>query len=120
MIKGFIEQTKPLTAYERDTLLPIIIQGIQAKVGKEKAITNHEICKALRNQGHKISNPRLRKIINHIRTNNLVIGLIATSDGYYIAENKGELLTYLESLKGRENAIRVVRLSLENQLVLYE
>lgn len=120
MIAGFSEQTKPLSSYESETLLPLIVQGLHSKVGKDKAITNQQICTALKNRGCKLDNARLRKIINHIRINNLVIGLIATSDGYYIAEDKKELEVYVGSLRGRENAIRVVRQSLENQIALYE
>lgn len=120
MIKGFSEQTKPLTPYENDVILPLIIQGLHSKVGKDKAITNQHICSVLKKLGYKLDNARLRKIINHIRVNGMVIGLVATSEGYYIAESKSELEVYLESLKGRENAIRVVRQSLEKQIDLYE
>ena len=115
MIQGFSEQTKPLTPDENDVILPLIIQGLHSKVGKEKAITNQHICSVLKSQGYKLDNARLRKIINHIRVNNMVIGLVATSDGYYIAESKKELEVYLESLNGRENAIRTVRQSLEKK-----
>lgn len=120
MIQGFSEETKPLTPYENDVMLPVIIQGLQTKVGKARAITNQEICTALKKRGYRIDNARLRKIINHIRVNGMVIGLIATSDGYYIAEKKSELEMYLESLKGREEAIRAVRWSLEKQKEMYE
>lgn len=120
MIKGFYEQTKPLSSYESETLLPVIIQGLHSKVGKNRAVTNQYICSTLKQKGYRLDNARLRKIINHIRVNSMVVGLIATSDGYYIAENKNELANYLDSLKGRENAIRVVRESLENQVALYD
>lgn len=40
MIQGFSEQTKPLTPYENDVILPLVLQGFHAKIGKEKAITN--------------------------------------------------------------------------------
>lgn len=120
MIHGFSEQTKPLTPYESDVILPLIIQGLHSKVGKDKAITNQHICSVLKKQGYKLDNARLRKIINHIRVKGMVIGLVATSEGYYIAENKKELEVYLESLKGREDAIRTVRQSLEKQIGLYE
>ena len=50
----------------------------------------------------------------------MVIGLIATSEGYYIAETRKELEVYLKSLEGREGAIHAVRKSLEKQLQLYE
>ena len=105
MIQGFSEQTKPLTPYENDVILPLVLQGFHAKIGK---------------QGYKVDNARLRKIINHIRINGMVIGLIATSDGYYIAETRKELEVYLKSLEGREGAIHAVRKSLERQLQLYE
>jgi hypothetical protein len=59
---------------------------------------------------------RVRKIINHIRTNGLVRWLIATNKGYYIAETREEVEQYIESLRGREDAIRVVREAMENQL----
>ena len=104
MIQGFSEQTKPLTPYENEVILPLILQGFHSKVGK----------------GYKVDNARLRKIINHIRVNGMVIGLIATSEGYYIAETRKELEVYLKSLEGREGAIHAVRKSLEKQLQLYE
>lgn len=120
MIQGFSEQTKPLTPYENDVILPLILQGFHAKIGKEKAITNQQICSTLKKQSYKVDNARLRKIINHIRINGMVIGLIATSEGYYIAETRKELEVYLKSLEGREGAIHAVRKSLERQLQLYE
>lgn len=120
MIQGFSEQTKSLTPYESNVILPLVLQGFHSTVGKEKAITNQQICFSLKRQGYKIDNARLRKIINHIRINGMVIGLIATSEGYYIAETRKELEVYLKSLEGREGAIHAVRISLEKQLQMYE
>lgn len=115
MIQGFSEQTKPLTDYEDKVILPLIVQGLHGKVGKSKAM-----CSALKSYGCKIDSPRIRKIINHIRLSGMVIGLIATSEGYYIAETRKELEDYLRSLEGREGAIHAVRKSLEKQLQLYD
>ena len=42
--------------------------------------------------------------------------VIATSAGYYIAQTKEEMKTYLDSLVGREQAIAAVRESLEQQM----
>ena len=120
MIQGFSEQTKPLTDYEDKVILPLIVQGLHGKVGKSKAITNKAMCSALKSYGCKIDSPRIRKIINHIRLSGMVIGLIATSEGYYIAETRKELEDYLRSLEGREGAIHAVRKSLEKQLQLYD
>lgn len=115
MIKGFEIQTQPLNKDEMD-MLPVIIQGLMNKVGKDKAVTNNHICKRMTGAGFKLNPARLRKIINHIRVNNMIHGLIATSDGYYIAENKNELMSYIDSLKGRESAIRDVRNAIEKQM----
>lgn len=116
MIQGFSEQTEPLTEYEETTLLPQLVRGLQTKIGKDKSVTNKAIIDGMnRNLGLKISDARVRKLINHIRTNDLVPCLIATSNGYYIAESEQELREYEESLLGRESAIRQVRLSIQRQ-----
>lgn len=119
MIKGFNNETAPLTFYEEFTLVPVVIAGLKVKVGKDKAVKNGYICSALRRQNYDISEARLRKIINYIRTNNLVVGLIATSSGYYIAKSKKEMEDYADSLLGRESAIRQVRESIESQMKYY-
>lgn len=114
MIKGFDQETQPLTEYEMGVLLPLLVRGLQTKIGHLSAVTNKHIVASLK-PNYKISDARVRKIINHIRTNDLVPGLIATSEGYFIAETENELLEYEESLKGREDAIREVRLSIARQ-----
>lgn len=114
MIKGFEAETQPLTDYETRELLPVLIRGLQTKVGKANAVTNKHIVNSLK-ASYKISDARVRKIINHIRIKDLVPGLIATSDGYFIAETEAELIEYEESLKGREDAIRAVRESIARQ-----
>lgn len=116
MINGFTTQTEPLTDYERDTLLPVICRGLRNKVGEGMAITNTTITKAMRGAGYQLNEARVRKIINHIRTTGLVRWLIATSKGYYIATSRQEMEDYIGSLRGREQAIRAVRESMEKQL----
>ena len=39
MIKGFSEETQPLTEYERKVILPIILEGLKTKIGKANAVT---------------------------------------------------------------------------------
>ena len=114
MIKGFDKETAPLCEYETGVLLPIMIKGLQTKIGKRSAIKNGQIVKTLKSS-YKITEARVRKLINHIRTNDIIPGLIATSEGYYTAQTENELIEYEESLKGRENAIREVRVSIERQ-----
>lgn len=116
MIDGFNRETQPLTDYEQGTLLPVIVQGLSTKLGKNRAITNKKICEAMTKAGYELDAARLRKIINYIRVNGLVTCLIATSKGYYITSDKEEMTQYLDSLVEREEAIAQVRRSLQFQM----
>ena len=116
MITNFSEQTQELNDYELKSLLPIIIQGLKTKIGKDKAVTNKHICKALKNFGHKLTDSRLRKIIHHIRANDLVPLLIATSKGYYVSNNDEEIQDYIKSLQERANSILFIKNCLQKQL----
>lgn len=119
MIKGFDSETGSLTFYEEFTLLPVIIAGLKNKVGSKRAVKNGYICASMRKAGYDLTEVRFRKIINYIRTNNLLVGLIATSSGYYIAENRREVEDYADSLQGRESAIRQVRECIQSQMRYY-
>jgi len=114
MIKGFSNETSPLNEYELRVLLPVILAGLKGKHGKRNAVTNIYIIGRLKT-AYKIDAARLRKIINHIRTNDLLPGLIATSEGYFLASNEKELMDYEDSLRGREEAIKAVRLAIARQ-----
>lgn len=115
MIKGFSNETSPLNDYELRVLLPVILAGLKDKQGKRNAVTNGYIIGRLKQKGYRIDAPRLRKVINHIRTNDLIPGLIATSEGYFLAEDEQELMDYEDSLRGREEAIKAVRLAIARQ-----
>lgn len=115
MIQNFIKETTELTKYEAEVLLPIIISCLQHHIGKDKAVTNRQICERMKKRGYELTETRVRKIVNRIRTNNLVECLIATSRGYYVTHDQKELENYIKSLKGREEAIRLVREALEQQ-----
>ena len=115
MIKGFDEETAPLSEKERD-LLPVIIPLLERCTGKEKAITSKDISFYLSHTpGVKVEGPRIRKIINHIRQNGLVSCLVATSRGYYIAETESELLDYEDSMDGRATAIWQIKAHIKHQ-----
>ena len=113
MLKGFEKITAELTKEELD-LVPIVIKGLSTKLGKDQAITSTKICKAI-----KISGPRLRKIINHIRINNLLPALCSTSNGYFVATNIYEVQEYIISLKQRIKAQVDVLNALEQQTILF-
>lgn len=53
----------------------------------------------------KLTPRRLRKICNYIRCNGL-LPLIATSNGYYVSNDEGEIKKQIKSLIERSNSIR--------------
>ena len=106
MINGFTEYTEQLNEYERDTLLPLLVRGLQTKIGSKKAITNKKMIKALESIGYDgLSGPRVRKIINYIRIQGLVRNLVASSKGYYIEDNVEERRKYVEGVKARAQSM---------------
>ena len=109
MLNGFDEQTKPLDDYERDVLLPIITKGLRTKIGKQRAVTNSYIITSLKEKGFKKLQPaRVRKIINHIRVNGILVNLVASSNGYYIEPDREERKKYAQSIRQRAEAILAV------------
>lgn len=116
MIQGFTKTTRELNDYEREILLPLMTDILSTREGEENAITNRRIREVLNGQGLSIGAARVRKLINHIRLNAIVSRLVATSVGYYVSSDPGELRRYIGSLKGREEAIAAVRHAMEEQL----
>lgn len=115
MISNFERDTVRLSGYEKNELMPAVIEKLKTCVGKRKVITNKKLIR--QHLGYYVVDPaRLRKVINYIRNNNLISGLVATSRGYYIAENREELEQYVKSLQGRIAAITTIRNSVMQQM----
>ncbi len=116
MKKELKKGTRPLTNYHQNVLLPILMKGLEMKKGKMNAVTSKQIVNGLRSQGLKINHRDVCMLINHIRTNDLVVGLMASSStGYYITNSEQDFMDYEQSLLGREKAIRKVRMSIQRQ-----
>jgi exonuclease I len=116
MIPTFEDITYSLTEYEKEVLLPIMIQGFKTKIGKDKVVTNPQICKALKAKGFKISEPRVRKLVFHIRNQNLLPKLIASSKGYWIATNQEEVEMWLSSVNAKIDALLETKIYAERML----
>lgn len=116
MINGFEEITYELTDYEKDTLVPCLVAGLNQMVGKKNAYTNKQCCAKLQKLGHEVNDARFRKLIHYIRVKNLVPGLIGTASGYYKAADKGELGLYLISLREHKRSIEEIITALEFDL----
>lgn len=94
-----------------------IVDILSKRHGKSMAISSVGIINSLNSDyGIKIKASLVRKIINNIRVNYLIPGLIAAHDGYYISDSRKEIVGYIKSLKHREDCIANVRLCMEKYL----
>ena len=116
MVNGFEKETEELTEKEMKEILPLIVCGLKNKIGEKNQISSTEIISKMKERNYKISPARLRKMINYIRTNNLIFNLVASSKGYYIANTPSECRSFIESLDQRINAIITVRDTMKYQL----
>lgn len=114
-IKMKEQKCRPLSIYEQSILLPILLKGLEIKKGKVNAVTRKQIIHALRRQELRINLKQVERIINHIRLNDLIEGLVGTATGYYIIGSEQELMDYEVSLLSREAALRKVRMSMQRQ-----
>lgn len=117
-VKFFEDITAALNEYEKCIILPEVCLILRKHVGAKNAIRNKTICEQIRQMGYeKVSEPRMRKIINRIRcSQDAVPFLVANSKGYYIATSREEVEAYAESLYNRGSAIFQVRSRLLDQL----
>ena len=115
MIKNFERETCPLTDYEKDELVPLVVQVLQHCKGKKYALSNKNFINRW-GSGYKLNPARFRKVINYIRNKGMIKGLITTSKGYYIAQSRQELEDYIKSLQGRENAVKELRKNITKQM----
>jgi hypothetical protein len=106
MIKNFEQVTADLN-HDEKKIVPIIVKRFQNLKGKQNIVTNQQIIDGLyKHYNIKLTQPRVRKIIQYIRLNNLLAGLIATQGGYYYTTRESEIRDWIETMKQREAAIR--------------
>lgn len=106
---------RPLNIYEQNVLMPILVDSLKTKIGKENAVTSTQIVGALRNHGLKLSERNVFRIVNHIRINDLIVGLMGSPKGYYIISSEQEFIKYEDILLSREAALKKVRLCMKRQ-----
>lgn len=117
MLTGFELETAPLNKYERETLLPRMIEGLSRCVGFENRRTNSKIQARLKFEGYSVSSARIRKMINHIRIHGLVERLAASNAGYWVELDDKRLAEYIQSRKDRVKAENAATAALEKQLM---
>lgn len=102
MITNFEHITHEMTEDEKK-LVPIMIKGFVAH-GKGNPIKAPEIITKLKDRGYKITEPRLRKIVNFIRSEG-ILPLIGTSKGYYVSYDREVVADQIKSLEERADSI---------------
>ena len=100
MLIGFEDITTDIKPEEIE-IAKWIAKGLNLRIGKANAITNKGIREAILKQGIKVSDIRLRRMIQHVRAWNLVPCLCAGKVGYYQAENEEEWEAWKTSMKQR-------------------
>ncbi len=115
MIEGFEKYTIELNDDELK-IVHIMVDRFTHKPGIKNIVTNPQIVDGLKTIGIETTEPRIRKIIQYIRTNALIPGLIATSKGYYSTNDIEHLEQWIVTMKQRENAIRESRKSIESYI----
>lgn len=83
MLAGFEHHTKQLNKKQVEILVPVFLKGFKDKIGKRNAITSTEIIEKIKNRYNvELSDSTVRKVVAHIRDNDLVDGLlVASSEG---------------------------------------
>lgn len=112
--KSRIEEC-PLNIYEQNVLLPILVNALKIKKGRKNAVKSKQIIEGLHSHGLKIKEKQVHRIINHIRMNDIVVGLMGSSVGYYIIDSELDFINYEDGLMKRETALRNVRICIERQ-----
>ena len=115
MIQGFEQQTAPLNDYEREVLLPVIVRGLLKRVGKSRRVSSTRIIDGMNAAHYRLDGPRLRKIINHIRSNDIIVGLVSDGKGYFVASTASEIDECIVSLQGRVDATQAIIRALQRQ-----
>lgn len=105
MLNGFEIVTAELNDHEERVLVPMIMSKLSGHRGQKNAIKNKELVLYCMCRNEKVTEPRVRKIVEYIRQKHLIEGLIAKQFGYFIAESPEEILQWIQTMKCRRNAI---------------
>jgi hypothetical protein len=111
MVTNFETITAELSEAEQQ-LVPLLVQSFK-KHTEANPIKAPDIVKKVNEflftridfANIRLTQPRLRKIVNHIRSNGL-LPLMATSRGYYVSYKKADIKSQIRSLHERASGIQ--------------
>jgi hypothetical protein len=104
-----------LTPHESEVLLPLVVQILQHRETKEKVFSNTKIRNVLKEFGEDISDGQIRKLVFNIRNNSIIELLIANHNGYFVANNIGDIRQWINTHKGKIVAMGKTLDSIEAQ-----
>lgn len=120
-----INRPQVMLSQEERSLVPMFIRCLQGHIESKQAIKAKDISASCTLWAAKkgllidLRKPKVCKIIRHIRLNNLLPNLVASSKGYYITNDSEELARYIFSLEDRVKAItQVVDVMTDNYVKL--
>jgi hypothetical protein len=118
-VTNFEEFTNELTSEEME-ILNIVIHGFRQykknnPIKSELIVTRMNQYLQYNEYKIKMTGPRLRKMVNYIRTNGL-IPLVANSNGYFTTDCKKTIEEQINSLNQRANSIKNCAIGLQKFL----
>lgn len=125
MITTFEDITYELSFLERKHILPLVVERWKRRTSNDPKVTMKEMIESTNillqrldldsktKKALKANGPRMRKVIHHIRVENLVPKLIANSKGYFIAKDEDEILKFIISCRERANSFIEVATAME-------
>lgn len=106
MLEGYEDITIDIKPHEIEMAKNVAASIIKQGVGKKNAISNKRIQVAILNKyGEKYDGIRVRRMISHIRSWNLVPRLCSNSKGYFMAANDEEWESWKTSMRQRIRAL---------------
>ena len=110
MIIGFEEYTHELTDLELKYVVPTIIPILEDAEGPKNAVSAAMLIKHIEHlTGYSTHDSRIRQAIHHLRITETIRNLCANGKGYFIAQKKEKVETYLLSLSQRVNSIEEMK-----------
>lgn len=102
MLTLFKNITEELTDLEKNTLVPLLLDTLQA-TSEENCFKSKELCSYLQACRYQVTDVRIRKMVNYIRVTNAAKPkvLIGTSKGYFLTNNIRIIDDQIESMQGR-------------------
>jgi hypothetical protein len=104
-----------VSSRDLDVYIPKIIR-VMKKHGRNNPIKSKDVCELFQAQGFAIRDPAFRKCIKHIQAQGLLKFIVASECGFYYTKSISHIQMQIDSLKSREDSIKIVRKSLEAQL----